>query len=268
MTRISICIFIFLVSSYGVSAAEGGSYAEGAVLAQRIYDRPDGRDVSTRGVMILVEKGHKPRIRENYTYRADKDKGVVWSLTRFTSPADIEGTGLMTLDHGEESDQWLYLPALDRSRRISGNRKGGRFVGSDIFYEDLEDREVSKDRHRILGKQEFSGVECDVLESTPEDSSNSIYSMRVSWVHPKTLIPLRIDFFKTGNEKPIKQLIVHRMEKVQGYWSVMDSTMSDLTSGHSTRMKVERIVYDRDLPDVLFSRQTLEDPEREAAYRP
>ena len=126
---------------------------DGAALAQNIYDRPDGDDAASKAVMILTKKGSKPRQRTLYTYRLDTPDGETLSLTRFTEPADISGTGLLSHDRpGDENSQWIYLPALDRARRISASRKGGRFVGSDIFYEDMSKRDVSKDRHRMLGE--------------------------------------------------------------------------------------------------------------------
>jgi len=242
----------------------------GRRLAQQVYDRPDGNDMSTAGTMALEAQGQKPRVRQMYTYRLDKARGEIRSLIRFTAPADIRGTGLLTLDHPDGgSDQWVYLPALDRSRRISANRKGGRFVGSDIYFEDLQDRKVNMDRHRLLGQEKVFGMQTQVLESVPVKPDNSTYGKRVSWVHKPSLLPLRVDFYAPGrNAKPIKRMEVHRIEQVQGYWTVMDSTITDLSSGHRTRMVVEKVAYDRDLPASLFTSQMLEDPARERAYRP
>jgi hypothetical protein len=250
-------------------AASQGAVQQGRELAQRVYDRPHGKDSSARMVMVLLDKDSERRVRQMYIYRRDQGHGRVQSLIRFVSPADIDGTGLLTIDHsGDETDQWIYLPALDRERRIASSRKGGRFVGSDLYYEDLRDREVAMDHQRLLGKEKVLGVMCDVLESIPVNPDNSAYSKRILWIHPQILIPLRVDYFESGSKKPTKRLLVHRVQKIQGYWTVMDSTMTDLRSGHQTRLKVDAMVYDRNLPDELFSRQLLVDPSREAAFRP
>ena len=85
---------------------------EGRALAQKVYDRPDGRDATSRAIMVLQEKGHSPRYRTLYSYRLDKGENETWSLLRFTKPADIDGTGLLTQNlPGDESNQWIYLPA-------------------------------------------------------------------------------------------------------------------------------------------------------------
>ena len=259
---------LLLMAGAAVQAAVRENPA-GVRLAQRVYDRPNGDDASSRVVMLLAEQGGKARKRVLYVYAKDKRPGERWNLMRFVKPADIDGTGLLTLDHpGDNSDQWLYLPALDRVRRISSSRKGGRFVGSDFFYEDLRDREVNMDFHRFAGKGRLGKVACDLLVSTPRDPSNSVYSKRVSCIHPKTLIPLRIDLYTNNGKKPVKRLKARKIKKIQGYWTVMDSTMYDLKTGHRTRLLTKRIKYDQKLPDTLFNKRALSDDSQERRYRP
>jgi len=242
---------------------------EGTRLAQQVHDRPAGRDSSVRGFMILTEKGHESRVRRMISYRLDQGGGNVWSLVRFTMPQDINGVGLLTKNYpGNESEQWLYLPALGRARRISSARKGGRLVGSDFYYEDMRDRDVNLDRHRLLGQEKIGGALCKVLETVPVAPDSSVYSKRISWIHPQTLIPLQVDFYVAGQEGPIKRLKVYRIQRIQGYWTATDTVITDLESGHQTRMRTEKIVYDRNLSDRLFSRQFLTDPAKEAPYRP
>lgn len=77
------------------------------------------------------------------------------------------------------------------------------------------------------------------------EAGNSVYLRRVSWIDPVSLLPLRVDFFEKDAEQPSKRLEVVVRDQVQGYWTVMDSTLSDLRSGHRTRLVVERIAYDR-----------------------
>ncbi|HYW75862.1 MAG TPA: outer membrane lipoprotein-sorting protein [Gammaproteobacteria bacterium] len=219
--------------------------------------------------MTLVQPGSEPRVRRMFVYRRDMHGEGEESLIRFVSPSDIAGIGLLTVDHpGGETDQWIYLPALGRARRIASDRKGGRFVGSDFFYQDLRNRKVSKDHHRLLGTQKLDGVECKVLQSVPVNPDTSVYSKVVSWIYPTALIPLRVDFYESGRNKPIKRLTVHKLQKIQGYWTVMESTMTDLRSGHYTRLTVQKAVYDQNLPADLFTRKVLTDPTREMPYRP
>ncbi len=238
-------------------------------LAQQVYDRDNGKDATSLVSMTLTEKGHSPRLRKMVTYRLDIKTGDVSTLIRFTEPADIAGTGLLTLDTPtKDSNQWIYLPAMERVRRIDSSRKGGRFVNSDYYYEDLRDRKVAQDTHRISGRETISGVACDILESIPMEPGSSVYTKRVTWIDPTTFLPMRIDFYEKRNDQPGKRWLLGKKGKIQGYWTLLDSTLTDLDSGHQTRLTVDKIIYDRRLPARLFSSQALEDEHFEQAYRP
>ncbi|MBA2722965.1 MAG: outer membrane lipoprotein-sorting protein [Methylibium sp.] len=242
---------------------------DGAALAQALYDRPGGRDLTTFGRMELTEKDRSPRIREMVTYRLDKGRGETVNLIRFLDPEDIAGTGLLSFDNADGSnEQWLYLPALDRVRRIAGDRKGGRFVGSDLYYEDLQDRKPSRDRHRLLGKDAVNGVTCDVLESVPLEAEDSVYLKRVSCIDRTTALALRVDYFEKDDATPTKRWILLAKKKHGDYWTVTDSRITDLLSGHETRMIVLDAIYDRGLPAKLFTSRTLADEGLESEYRP
>ena len=242
---------------------------EGSALAQKVYDRPNGRDLTTLGRMVLTEKNRAPRIRELVTYRLDQSGGETANLIRFLDPEDIAGTGLLSIDKADGStDQWLYLPALDRVRRISSDRKGGRFVGSDLYFEDLQERKPTKDRHRLLGKQTESGILCDVLESVPLDEDDSVYRKRISWVDPATAIVQRADYFEKDPDTPSKRWLLRNKKRSQGYWTLTDSRVIDLASGHETRMVVDVALYDQRLPAKLFTSQALADESLESEYRP
>jgi len=249
----------------------GATHADNAAdeLAQKVYDRPNGRDATTQGRMVLTEKGHSPRIREMVTYRLDMKRGQTANLTRFLSPEDIAGTGLLTVDKADgSSDQWLYLPALDRVRRVATSNKGGRFVGSDLNYEDLQERKVAEDKYRLLGQEAVGGIVCERLESIPVDPDNSVYAKRISWIDPKTLLPLRIDYFEGDAGQAIKRWLLIKKERVQGFWTVMESRVIDLKSGHETQLLLDTIQYDRRLPADLFSSKALADEAIESEYRP
>lgn len=261
--------FRFLIVCCGLLLGFSAFADEGLALAQKVYDRPNGRDLTTLGRMVLTEKGRAPRIRELVTYRRDQSGGETANLIRFLDPEDIAGTGLLSIDKADGSaDQWLYLPALDRVRRISSNRKGGRFVGSDLYFEDLQERKPSKDRHRLLGQQTENGILCEVLESVPLDAGDSVYSKRISWVDPATAIVQRVDYFEKDPDTPSKRWLLRNKKRHQGYWTLTDSRMIDLASGHETRTVVDVALYDQKLPVKLFTTQTLADESLESDYRP
>jgi hypothetical protein len=266
LTLLGQIILTVATLSFSLSA---GADPAGESLARSLYDRPDGKDATSLLTMSLTEKGREPRVRQMVTFRLDLKPGNVATLIRFTAPADIEGTGLLTLDFAnKDSNQWIYLPALDRVRRVDSNRKAGRFVNSDYYYEDLRTRTVEKDEHRIIGSEVIGGVNCEILESTPVDADNSVYIKRLTWVDSSTMLPMRIDFFEKRADQPSKRWLMLKKARVKGFWTVMDSSLTTLANGHQTRLTVEQILYDRRLPASLFTTQTLADESAEEDFRP
>jgi Outer membrane lipoprotein-sorting protein len=242
---------------------------DGLALAAAVDARADGGDFTSVGRMELTEKGKSPRARQLVTYRLDRGSGTRATLIRFLEPKDVAGTGLLSVTKADGStEQSLYLPELDRVRRISGDRKGGRFVGSDLYYEDLQERKPSRDYHRLLGKETINGVPCDVLESTPLDAADSVYLKRVNWIDPVTLLAHRADHYERDPAAASKRWEVLAHKRIQGYWTATDSRITDLNTGHSTRLTVEKAVYDQRLPAKLFTAQALADEAIESEYRP
>jgi hypothetical protein len=261
---LSVALLTAFFSSAPAAAAD-----DAAQVAQALYNRPGGQDLTTLSRMELVEKGRSPRVRELVAYRTKRPGGESAHLIRFTEPTDVAGTGLLSVDKADGSnEQWLYLPALDRVRRIAGDRKGGRFVGSELYYEDLQERHPDRDRHRLLGKDVVDGVPCELLESVPLDKADSVYRKRVSCVDRSTALALRVDYFQEDEATPSKRWLLVAKKRHKAYWTVTDSRMIDLASGRETRMVVEEALYDRKLPAKLFSAQALADENLEADYRP
>ena len=257
-----------LIVALMVAPIAASETEEARTLAQQVHDRPEGDDAITVGRMTLQETDGRERVRETVEYRLDQQDGSRLSMIRFLDPGDIRDTGLLMHEHPDgSSDQWLYLPAADTTRRIASGRRGGRFVGSDLYFEDLEDRNPALDRHRRKGESEYEGTPTTTMESVPRDSNESVYDKRVSWIHEETMIPLRIDFFEDSDE-PTKRWEVERIERIQGYWTIMSSTITDLRSGHTTTLAVDDVHYDQGLPEDLFSTRMLADPERESTHRP
>ncbi|MES2715304.1 MAG: outer membrane lipoprotein-sorting protein [Pseudomonadota bacterium] len=248
----------------------GSALANDALqLVQQVHDRPVGRDVTTVSRMELTDRAGSRRTRELVTYRMEQSKGEFASLARFLAPADIAGTGLLSLDKADgSSEQWLYLPAMDRVRRVASDRKGGRFVGSDLYFEDLQTRKPESDSHRSVGRETLDGVACEIVESVPVDPGNSVYKRRLLWIDPQLALVMRIDYFEKDESKPSKRWVLLAKQRIQGYWAPMDSKTTDLVTGNETRMLAQTIKFDRKLPSKLFTSRALSDETIEAGHRP
>ncbi len=117
------------------------------------------------------------------------------SRVEFQWPADVKGTRMLTWTHKTaDDDQWLYLPAIKRTKRINGRNKSGSFMGSEFAYEDLGSQEVEKYRHKFLAEEQLHGRPVWKTERVPVDP-NSGYSKQVVWVDKGYMNAVKIEYF-------------------------------------------------------------------------
>lgn len=162
---------------------------------------------------------------------ADGDK----SLVVFDSPPDVKGTVLLTHSHRTgDDDQWLYLPALKRVKRISGRNKSGSFMGSEFSYEDIASQEVEKYTYRWLRDESFKGHDCFVSERYPVDLANSGYSRQVVWVDQHEYYPVRVEYYDR-KASLLKTLSFDGYEKYENrFWRPARMEMVNHQNGKST----------------------------------
>jgi Outer membrane lipoprotein-sorting protein len=257
---ILISLIGMCISSTAFSADTGSESSNipisGKELAQKVYDREDGDDSTAHTIMKLINKRGHERIRD-FTFYSKDYRPLIKQLIRFTSPADIEGTGFLSIEKSEgETDQFLYLPALRRTRRIVSSQKSNRFVNSDFTYEDMERRPVEDSEHKITGKDKIGNIDCFVLESRPKEESDSQYSLLKSIIAKNIYIALSVEYYNKKG-KLIKKYRTIKLEKIQDIWTETEVIMEDLKKEHKTILKINNIVYNTNLDDNIFSRQNL-----------
>lgn len=170
----------------------------------------------------------------------------------FKSPADIRRMVFMAVkNEGKDDDRWLYLPALDLVKRISGSDKRGSFVGSHFVYEDITGRYPSLDNHTIVEETD----DYYLLSSTPKkrDVEFSKYESKISKIN--FVVTTRTFYDKNNN--PYKKYTADKIEDVQGFATVTAFTMKDLTNGESTTTTFDQIKYNVGLPDNVFTEASL-----------
>lgn len=248
-----ILILAFFVLVLNVYAQE----LNGLDLATKVFNADNGTDRFIKTDMVLVDKNGSERKRMLEIY--SKDHGELSkTFLEFMSPADIKNTRFLSIEvEGNDDIQYLYLPALGRSRRIVSSQKSIRFANTDYTYEDMQRRRPEKDEHRITGQEQYNGYDCYVLESVPNEK-NSQYSKRISWIDKKSFIAVRIDFYDKKMKK-VKEFLVKDLKQVQGFWTATQTVMNDLKAGHRTDMKIVEIKYDQDMDEGMFSTRKLEE---------
>jgi len=155
------------------------------------------------------------------------------SLVVFDTPRDIEGTAL--LSHAkilDPDDQWLYLPALKRVKRISSSNKSGPFVGSEFAFEDFTAIELNKFDYTYVGEVPCGDLTCDVLERTPR-YENSGYTKQVSWVDQTDYQIRKVEFYDRRGDL-LKVLEMNDYRNYEGIWRAHKLSMSNVQTNKQT----------------------------------
>ena len=180
-------------------------------------------------------------------------------LIRFLAPPDIRGVGYLRRHRaGQPADEWLYLPSMQRERRIVQSDRHAAFVGTDFTYEDLEDLEVlNQDDYDVarLPDRIVDGVNSHVIELRPRRRSE--YDRKVTMIGKDTLSLLQVEYVRRGERGASKRLSLTDYRDVDGRRVAMTIDMADLRKGSHTTLRLRSVVLDRPQPADRFTIQNL-----------
>jgi outer membrane lipoprotein-sorting protein len=199
------------------------------------------------------ESKRKMRLK-NFEILDDGDKG----LTIFDEPKDVSGTTFLSFSHIETADdQWLYLPALKRVKRISSRNKSGPFMGSEFAYEDMGSFEPEKYEFTYLRDEPCAqDLTCHVIESDPVDQFSG-YTRQITWLDTEHLRPVKTEYYDRKNSL-LKTLTMSEWHEYKDkYWRAALMTMQNHQNGKSTTIITHEITFDNGLKDSDFSKAAL-----------
>jgi hypothetical protein len=177
----------------------------------------------------------------------------------FHRPADVRRMVFMVWKNvGKDDDRWMYYPAYDLVKRIAASDKRTSFVGSDFLYEDVSGRSIEEDAHELARTTETYYV----LKNTPKKPDGVEFSSFTMWIHKTTFVPVKIEYFdKQGELYRVYQAL--KVETVQGYPTVVKSSMKDDRTKSETVIEYSDVKYEMDLPDEIFTERYLRRPPTE-----
>ncbi|MCU4675414.1 outer membrane lipoprotein-sorting protein [Catenovulum sp. 2E275] len=253
---------LLLAAGLALSAASGQVNAEttnkGLEIAKERKARDKGwGDSESTSQMILRNAQGDQSIREMriqaLEVQGDGDKG----LTIFDEPRDVKGSAFLNFSHiNEPDDQWLYLPALKRVKRIASRNKSGPFMGSEFAYEDLASFEVEKYTYQYLRDETVNGELCWVIESIPTDKYSG-YSKQISWIDQSEYRVQKIEFY--DRKQALLKTLTFADYKLylNKYWRAHTMTMTNHQTGKSTDMIAKEINFKVGLSDTDFNQNSL-----------
>ena len=250
-----------LAAPHGAAAPE--------LSALEIMRRADARDDGERRTLelelSLIDKNGQTRQRNVLIFARDRERETQ-QLIFFLSPADVKNTGLLTYDYAgadRDDDQWLYLPALRKTKRLASSDQSGAFVGSDFNYADLTRREIDDYTYRLLGVEDVRGAPTWQIEAIPrsdQEAKRTGYAKSVLFVRKDNYFVVRAVHWERDGEK-LKYQDVRKLEKIDGIWVATEITMTTKKGQetvHRTLLQVSRADFKTQLDDQLFTIRQLE----------
>ena len=241
-----------------------------ALSGREIMEKVNDRDVGNRSIsemeMILIDKKGNKRVRKLKSYGLEQGKDSK-SLMFFVSPADVKNTGFLTYDYdesGKDDDQWLYLPALRKTKRISAGDKSGSFMGSDLNYSDMSSPDLDLYDYTLMKETEVKGNKVWQIKSVPKtkaEAEKSGYSKSVVFIRQDNYVMIR-GVRWVYKKKRNKYLDVRKLEKIDGIWISTEmhvTTKSGKKTLHKTILKQNNIKFNQvEVNENLFTIRRLE----------
>lgn len=266
----------------GTSLSALAAAVDPQAIMQRVRDVDDGASRYSRTVIATcryqIKAGkmacaEKPRVK--VIEGASKDYGSNGKDSRNISiilqPVTEKGIGFLQYDYDDankDADQWMYLSAMGKVKRIvSGNDdepKSGTMFGSEISYEDLEPSHVEDYTYTLVKEEIYAGRPCWVIESLPKPqrARKSNYSRATQWIDKERYLLLQAQLYDRGG-RPIKHIVFSNIEQQNGIWLSKLLSVNNIQSQRITTMKTEHTVINPAIADALFELRTLTD----GAYR-
>lgn len=179
------------------------------------------------------------------------------SMSIFDEPADVKGTAFLTFSHAIKPDeQWLYLPALKRVKRINSKNKSGPFMGSEFAYEDITSREVDKYTYKYLRDEQLDGMDMFVFERYPKDEKSG-YTRQIIWLDKEYYKERKIEYYDRKDSLLKTLLFTDYHLYGDRFWRAHDMYMENHQTGKSTRLQQNNFKFNVGLTDRDFDKNSL-----------
>jgi len=281
MIKVMTLMFSFALITTGAhfdAVYAASKDADAKAIMQNVLDRDDGDSQyshQTVATCRYAKKGKgiacadKPRIKAIESLRKDygdtgKDRK---SISIILEPSAEKGIGFLQYDYEDQekdSDQWMYLSALGKVKRIisgkSDEPKTGSLFGSEISYEDVEITHIDDFTYTLTKEEKYTGRDCWVIESLPkpEHARKSNYSKSIQWIDKERLISLRVLLYDRRG-RALKQMTQSDLVLHDGIWIAKKLNMNNVQTKRITTMKLDNISINLKLDDSVFTQRTLTD---------
>lgn len=234
-------------------------------IMEKVNARDDGKTQVSDLEMTLIDKNGSQRVRALRSLRleaGDQTKSIMF----FLSPADVKGTGFLTYDYaqsGKDDDQWLFLPALRKTKRIASSDKSGSFMGTDFNFSDLTSPDLDDFNYKLMKEVEVDGKKTWQIQAVPKSQEimeETGYSKSVMWVRQDNHVVIRAVRW-VHKSRRMKYFQVSKLEQIDGIWVALQLSMTTKegkNTVHSTVLNISDVRFNQDLSENLFTVRQLE----------
>jgi hypothetical protein len=253
---IVVCLSVFVAM---------GAFADarGDEIARKYFDQKTPRDTTAVASMTIRDQAGVVKTRKLKMVMKETPEGRK-TFVEFVEPADVSGTKFLTVSRkGAETDQRLYLPALKKIRKISSSSKDGEFVGSDLFYFDMEERFFEDASYSFLGENEtltepaLAGMKFWKI-SMELVNSNAPYAKCIAWINMQDLAMYRTECYDKKDGALFKTITVDETKAIKGYTIPVKETVVNLKKGSQTQMAMGGFEVETGVKDSEISVKRLE----------
>ncbi len=253
--RVSLLLSLALLGSAAWAQTD---VEKGLAIAVEADRRDTGfHDFRAELTMLLRNRHGEESIREMRSRSIEVEGDGDKTMIIFDQPRDVKGTALLTFSHKVDADdQWLYLPALKRVKRIASRNKSGPFMGSEFAYEDLASQEVEKYTYRYIGDDELDGEAMFLIERDPVDEYSG-YRRQLVWIDQAEYRPMKIEFYDR-KDSLLKTLTFKGYQQyLDRFWRAREMFMENHQTGKTTLLTWLSYEFQIGLTDADFTKNSL-----------
>lgn len=265
----SVLAALWLSGTFCSLSASTDTSLTGDYIAAKMHDRREGDAVERTLFMDLVNKNGKVRQRSAKVFRrstAEQKQTVI----RFDTPRSVKGMAFLTHDHSAKAaadEQWLYMPAMKKVRRIPSSKRGDYFLGTDFTYNDVKEELKFEPGDYVFTYENSYTNAGQTFHRISGAPSNKLIAKELGYgafkatVAEQSWMPVDIVFFDE-DQKPLKRINVGDLESIDGIWTALAIEVEHLQTGHITRFSYSDISYSEALPNDLFAVRSLKSRSR------
>ena len=242
-----------------LAAASPLAAQEASEIAARADARTTPDNISATITLTINSPNGDQRVIRADSYQKQRTSERQDRLFVFTFPPNVRDTALLVHSNTEQGDDsmWMYLPALDRIKRVDlGSSGGGYFMGSDFTFRDLVSRDETEYVHALLAADDDAHFVVEVRGRTPELQRTFGYSREEHFIRKDDFARDRIVFYDLAGDL-LKELIVEEEHEADGYAFPSRVRMLNHQSGHVSEIVFEGLSFSAEIPDRFFTQRYL-----------